>query len=105
MLLIKFFKKSLLTLLDSPLAKSGNVQVFLRTYENILIKIDSTTKIPRTYKRFAGLFAYLLKNLKIRAVNTSTTLLKVIKNPITDHIPVNTLIVGTSTKGKLVKID
>ena len=46
-----------------------------------------------------------MKNLKIRAVNTSTTLLKVIKNPITDHIPVNTLIIGTSTKAKLIKLD
>ena len=47
----------LLTILDSPLNKNGNVKVFIRTYENVLIHIDSATKIPRTYKRFAGLFA------------------------------------------------
>lgn len=78
--------------------------MFIRTTENVLIQVNPATKIPRTYKRFAGLFAQLLKNLKIRAVNTSQTLLKIIKNPITDHIPINTFKVGTSTKAELVKI-
>ena len=44
--------------------------------------------------------AQLLKNLKIRAMNTSHTLLKVIKNPVTDHIPLDTRIIGLSTQGK-----
>ena len=38
--------------------------------------------------------------MKIRALNSSKTLLKVIKNPVTDHLPVGTTIIGTSTKGK-----
>lgn len=78
--------------------------MFVRTFENVLIQIDPSTKIPRTYKRFAGLFAQLLKNLKIRALNTNQTLLKIVKNPVTDHLPINTKIVGTSSKGKPVNI-
>lgn len=96
--------QSLLTVLDSPLNKSGNLKVFVRTFENVLIKIDASIKIPRTFSRFSGLFAQLLKNLKIRAINSSTTLLKIIKNPVTDHIPLNLKKFGLSTKGKKVKI-
>lgn len=72
--------------------------------DNVLIMIDPTCKIPRTFKRFSCLFAQLLKTLKIRAVNSNKTLLKVIKNPVTDHIPVDAIKIGTSTKGELVNI-
>ncbi len=95
----------LLTLLDSPLNKSGHLKIFIRTSENVLISVDPSVKIPRTYKRFASLFAQLLQKLKIRAVNSSKTLLKVIKNPISDHIPIDTIKVGTSTMGKLVDMN
>ncbi len=94
----------LLTLLDSPLNKAGRLKIFIKTFENVLISVDPTVKIPRTFKRFSSLFAQLLQKLKIRAVNSSKTLLKVIKNPISDHIPINTLKIGTSTMGKLVDV-
>jgi len=42
-------------LLDSPLNKSGHLQVYMRTNKNVLIEINPQTRIPRTYKRFAGL--------------------------------------------------
>lgn len=42
-------------LLDSPLNKAGLLQVYLRTNKNVLIEINPQTRIPRTYKRFAGL--------------------------------------------------
>ena len=38
-------------------------------------------RIPRTYKRFAGLMVQLLHKLKIRAVNGADTLLKVSDRP------------------------
>lgn len=37
-------------------------------------------------------------------METSDTLIKVIKNPITDHLPAEALKVGTSTKAKLVEM-
>jgi rRNA small subunit pseudouridine methyltransferase Nep1 len=46
--------------------------------------------------------AQLLSKLKIRANQTSEYLLKVIKNPITNHIPADSLKVGTSCKARLV---
>ena len=92
---------ALLTLLDSPLAKSGKLRVFVRTSENVLIAVDPSTKIPRTYRRFAMLFAQLLTKLKIRAVNSSKILLRTIKNPVTDHVPTNTKFISISNAGAL----
>lgn len=46
--------------------------------------------------------AQLLKSLKIRAVNSSQTLLKVIKNPITDHVPVGTKYIALSSKAEKI---
>ena len=61
-------KQSLLALLDSPLNKSGHMQVFIlihssieqvyvHTKKNVLIEINPNIRIPRTYKRFAGLMS------------------------------------------------
>ncbi len=57
----------LLTLMDSPLNKAGKLQVYITTASNQVIKVHSSTRIPRTYKRFSSLFAQLLKRLSIRA--------------------------------------
>lgn len=40
----------------------------------------------------------------MRAVESSETLLKIVKNPITDHLPPEALKVGTSTKAELVRL-
>ena len=53
----------------------------------VLIEINPQTRIPRTFDRFCGLMVQLLHKLSIRASDTSQKLLKVIKNPITDHLP------------------
>jgi len=96
--------QSLLTILDSPLNKAGYMDVYIHTEKNVLIHINPSTKIPRTFKRFAKLMAQLLVKLKIRAHESSEMLLKVIKNPITNHFPHGTLKIGTSTKARLVKL-
>ncbi|PAA70485.1 hypothetical protein BOX15_Mlig005580g1, partial [Macrostomum lignano] len=78
----------LLMLQDSPLNRAGLLQVFVRTSRNVLIQVDPQTRIPRTYDRFAGLMVQLLHKLAIHAAEGSRKkLLKVIKNPITDHLP------------------
>lgn len=94
----------LLTLFDSPLNKAGHLQVYIRTFKNILIEISPSTRIPRTYKRFSGLIVQLLHKMKIRAANGNMSLLKVIKNPITKYIPPDALVFGTSVTGELVDI-
>mmetsp|Transcript_23709 Transcript_23709/g.18128 ORF Transcript_23709/g.18128 Transcript_23709/m.18128 type:complete len:114 (+) Transcript_23709:451-792(+) len=49
--------------------------------------------------------AQLLTKLKIRASTSSATLMRVIKNPVTSHLPMGSKIIGTSTKGKLVNVN
>lgn len=45
----------LLALLDSPLNKAGRLRIFMQTKLNVLIEVSPHTRIPRTFKRFAGL--------------------------------------------------
>ncbi|XP_075541807.1 ribosomal RNA small subunit methyltransferase NEP1 [Dermacentor variabilis] len=78
----------LLMLFDSPLNRAGLLQVYVRTEKNVLIEINPQTRIPRTFKRFSGLMVQLLHKLCIRAGSGSVKLLKVIKNPVTDWLPV-----------------
>ncbi|EFA07025.1 ribosomal RNA small subunit methyltransferase NEP1 [Tribolium castaneum] len=77
----------LLMLFDSPLNRAGLLQVYVHTENNVLIEINPQTRIPRTFKRFAGLMVQLLHKYSIRA-ESGPKLLKVIKNPVTDHLPV-----------------
>ena len=61
--------------------------MFIRTANNVLIEINPATRIPRTFKRFAGLMVQLLHKYHITAAESSVKLIKVIKNPVTDHLP------------------
>ncbi|KAF2904807.1 hypothetical protein ILUMI_01372 [Ignelater luminosus] len=90
----------LLMLFDSPLNRAGLLQVYVHTINNILIEINPQTRIPRTYKRFAGLMVQLLHKFSIRASNGNLKLLKVIKNPVTDHLPVGVKKIATSFSSK-----
>lgn len=80
--------QSLLMLLDSPLNRAGLLQVYIHTANNVLIEVNPQIRIPRTFPRFAGLIVQLLHKFSVKASDTSLKLLKVIKNPITDHLPV-----------------
>eukprot|EP00529_Nitzschia_sp_RCC80_P026768 CAMPEP_0113447804 /NCGR_PEP_ID=MMETSP0014_2-20120614/4428_1 /TAXON_ID=2857 /ORGANISM="Nitzschia sp." /LENGTH=280 /DNA_ID=CAMNT_0000338973 /DNA_START=411 /DNA_END=1253 /DNA_ORIENTATION=+ /assembly_acc=CAM_ASM_000159 len=94
--------QELLALLDSPLNKAGLLKIYIHTTKNVLIEIHPSIRIPRTYKRFAGLMVQLLHKLKIKAGNTSsTTLLKVVKNPFSSHLPPGTRCYGFSCEGTL----
>ncbi|KAL3794155.1 hypothetical protein HJC23_012862 [Cyclotella cryptica] len=93
--------QELLALLDSPLNKSGHLQVYIRTSQNVLIELHPSVRIPRTYKRFAGLMVQLLHKMKIKASENGTTLMKVIKNPMSQHLPVGVHVYGMSCQGTL----
>lgn len=94
----------LLALMDSPLNKAGRLQVIIRTDKNVLIEVSPQMRVPRTYKRFAGLFAQLLTKYKIKAEGSQTTLLKVVKNTFEKVLPVNIRKIGTSSQAKLVDL-
>lgn len=94
----------LLTLLDSPVNKAGKLQIYIHTAKGVLIEISPTVRIPRTFKRFAGLMVQLLHKLSIRSTNSQEKLLKVIKNPITDHLPPNCRKVTLSFDSEVVRV-
>jgi rRNA small subunit pseudouridine methyltransferase Nep1 len=94
----------LLTLLDSPVNKAGLLQIYIATAKGVLIEVSPTVRIPRTFKRFAGLMVQLLHRLSIRSTNSQEKLLKVIKNPITDHLPPNCRKITLSFDAPVVKV-
>lgn len=47
----------------------------------------------------------LKHKLKIRSSNGPEVLLKVVKNPVTQHLPAGAVRIGTSVKGELVNIN
>eukprot|EP01125_Pyxidicula_operculata_P009167 TRINITY_DN3036_c0_g1_i1.p1 TRINITY_DN3036_c0_g1~~TRINITY_DN3036_c0_g1_i1.p1 ORF type:complete len:257 (+),score=36.04 TRINITY_DN3036_c0_g1_i1:43-771(+) len=96
----------LLILFDSPLNKAGLLQVYIHTKKNVLIEINPQTRIPRTFKRFCGLMVQLLHEYKISSVQEEghKTLLSVIKNPITDHLPVGCKKIGAELGAPLVDV-
>lgn len=55
-------------------------------------------EIPRTFREFSALMAQCLTKLRVRASGGSQTLLSVVKNPVTDHLPIGCKIIGTSSK-------
>ena len=94
----------MLILLDSPLNKAGLLKLFVRTERGVLIEVSPQIRIPRTFRRFCGLMAQLLFKLSIRASNGPHKLLKVVKNPVTDHLPPNSRIYLLSVQGRLTSM-
>ncbi|XP_022102085.1 ribosomal RNA small subunit methyltransferase NEP1-like [Acanthaster planci] len=86
----------LLMLFDSPLNRAGLLQVFVHTEKNVLIQISPQTRIPRTFDRFCGLMVQLLHKLSISASDGPQKLLKVVKNPVSDHLPAGCKKISTS---------
>ncbi|KAM0256976.1 hypothetical protein ACHAQJ_004677 [Trichoderma viride] len=94
----------LLTLLDSPINKAGRLQIYIHTAKGVLIEVSPSVRIPRTFKRFAGLMVQLLHRLSIRSTTSNEKLLRVIQNPITDHLPSNCRKVTLSFDAPVVRV-
>ncbi|PKI32588.1 hypothetical protein CRG98_046985 [Punica granatum] len=87
--------QALLSILDSPLNKAGKVRaVYVKTEKGVLFEVKPHVRIPRTYKRFAGIMLQLLQKLSITATGKREKLLRVIKNPVTQYFPVNSKRIG-----------
>jgi rRNA small subunit pseudouridine methyltransferase Nep1 len=95
----------LLHLLDCPLNRAGMLQIFLRTHKGVLLAVDPRLRVPRSPRLFSRMMASLLYKLKIRASHATSriTLIKVIPNPITDHLPSNTKFIRVEKDGNLVE--
>jgi rRNA small subunit pseudouridine methyltransferase Nep1 len=70
----------------------------------VLIEVNPGVRLPRTFKRFAGLMVQLLQRYKIRSNETSETLLRVIPNPISDHLPPDCRKVTLSWEAPTVRV-
>ncbi|XP_028116514.1 ribosomal RNA small subunit methyltransferase nep-1-like isoform X2 [Camellia sinensis] len=98
--------QAILAILDSPLNKAGRLRaLYVKTENGVLFEIKPYVRIPRTYKRFSGMMSLLLQKLSITAVGESEKLLRVIKNPVTQYLPLNSRKIGFSySSEKLVDI-
>jgi len=94
----------LMALLDSPLNKAGKLLIYLHTAMNVLIEVHPTMRVPRTFKRFAGLCVELLQRNKIRAAQSNVTLMKVVANPVEKYLPAGSKRVGLTVDGTAVKL-
>ncbi|KAI8471599.1 MAG: pre-rRNA processing protein [Monoraphidium minutum] len=89
--------QALMMILDSPLNKAGKLKaLYVHTSKNVLIQINPKVRLPRTFKRFCGLMVQLLQKLSIRATNGPDKLMRIIKGPVTRHLPAGARRVGFS---------
>ena len=98
--------------------------LYVRTEKGVLFEVKPHVRIPRTYKRFSGIICkfncqplsitsgnvvyillwiltclmtnavQLLQKLSISAVGKREKLLRVVKNPVTQYLPVNSRRIG-----------
>lgn len=87
-----------------PLNRAGLLQVYVRTQNNELFKVDPQFAVPDSFQEFTKVMVQLLHHLRpVRAKKCSKQLLKLLKNPVTLHLPTGCPRFGTSSKAKRVK--
>ncbi|KAJ4964328.1 hypothetical protein NE237_024267 [Protea cynaroides] len=98
--------QAILTILDSRLNKAGKLRaLYVKTEKGVLFEIKPFARIPRTFKRFSGLILQLLQKLSVNASGKREKLLRVIKNPVTRYLPLNSRKIGLSYSAeKMVRI-
>ncbi|XP_061362043.1 uncharacterized protein LOC133305817 [Gastrolobium bilobum] len=99
--------QALLSILDSPLNKAGRLRaVYIKTEKGVLLEVKPYVRIPRTFRRFSGIMLELLQKLSISAAGKREKLLRAVKNPVTQYLPVNSQKIGLSySSEKLVNIN
>ncbi|XP_020223117.1 ribosomal RNA small subunit methyltransferase NEP1 [Cajanus cajan] len=99
--------EALRCILDSPLNKAGMVEaIYVKIDQGRLFEVMPHVRIPRTCSRFCGVILELLQKSSVRAKDTNEVLLRVVEEPVTRHLPINSYIVGLSyTSEKLVDIE
>lgn len=93
----------LLHLQDSALNRAGKLEVYLHTKKGVCISIDPRLKVPRHMRLFEKMMVTLLFKMKIRASTGYLSLMRVVKNPVTDHIPANTTLIRVEKDGDRVE--
>jgi len=93
----------LLNALGSPLNKSGNLKLYIHTYNNKIYEINPEIKLTRNYNRFKGLMAKLLdeNELKFENLNLVSQFKGNLGNLVKEFKKSELIIL--STKGELIK--
>ncbi|CAI9096955.1 OLC1v1033228C1 [Oldenlandia corymbosa var. corymbosa] len=96
----------LVDIMGSRLNMAGGVQaVYVKTDLGQLIKIDPHVKIPPTLGKFCAMMCQLLQKFSIKASGKGKKLLKLIENPLVQHLPMNSKRIGLSKSSpKAVKL-
>ncbi|MED6222404.1 hypothetical protein PIB30_064103 [Stylosanthes scabra] len=99
--------EALLQIMGSRLCMAGRIHgVFIRTDEGILIRVEPNTQIPKTLGSFCNMMAQLLQKFSIKSKGNRGKLLRLIENPVTQHLPVNSRKIGLSVSSpKAVQIN
>ncbi|XP_057737619.1 uncharacterized protein LOC130954854 [Arachis stenosperma] len=99
--------EALLQIMGSRLCMAGRLRgVFIRTDEGILIRVEPNTQIPKTLGSFCNMMAELLQKFSIKSKGKRGKLLRLIENPVTQHLPVNSRKIGLSVSSpKAVQIN
>ncbi|RYR25027.1 hypothetical protein Ahy_B02g058669 isoform B [Arachis hypogaea] len=93
--------EALLQIMGSRLCMAGRVHgVFIKTDEGILIRVEPNTQIPKTLGSFCNMMAELLQKFSIKSKGNRGKLLRLIENPVTQHLPVNSrkIVLGNKMK-------
>ncbi len=94
----------LLDVTDSLLYKKGNLNLFIHTYDDNVIKIGSMVRPPRSYFRFEGLMIDLFRRQRIEA--DGNILLEISKMSLCELFKnIGKPVIGLSSSGKPVKIE
>ncbi len=56
---------TLLTIMDSPIVRKGFIETYIHTLDNRVFKVKNNVRIPKSYERFRGLMAQLLKEERV----------------------------------------
>ncbi|KAI4297524.1 hypothetical protein L6164_037411 [Bauhinia variegata] len=88
--------EALLQIMSSRLCMASRLRaVFIKTDEGILIRVEPQTHMPKTLGSFCNM-AELLQKFSIKSKGSQGKLLMLIQNPVTHHLPVNSLKIGLS---------
>ncbi|RUM46919.1 MAG: 16S rRNA methyltransferase [Hyperthermus sp.] len=90
---------SLLILLDSMLNAKGLLSIYLHTIEDKVYEVSSETRIPRSYERFKGLMAQLLRHDKVPP-DSPNPLIKLAYRSLNDFTRQHGKLILLSERGK-----
>ncbi|KAL0342771.1 UNVERIFIED_CONTAM: Ribosomal RNA small subunit methyltransferase NEP1 [Sesamum calycinum] len=98
--------EALKEILDSRINGHGLVgAIYVKIANGVLFEVKPHVRIPRTLPRFNGLMLELLEKSRIRT-NENETLMRVVEEPVTRHLPTNSRIIGISNSShKLVDVN